>query len=502
MNRPLPSLCKFVAQHLTPALWVASLALAPALGLAAGCVDSSAGKGRIDKAALAKYVLDAAPADVGTKLNTDFDGKITLLGAKVEPAGVARPGAKLKLTMYWQVKAPLGEDGWNLFTHVLDGAGERVLNLDNVGPLRQIEGTRQVMWPSAWQAGKVYVDEQEFSVPASIKTGKLQITAGIWKGTSRLSIKSGPKDAHDRALVASLNTGVVAGSAPRSGLPELRVMSLAADSKIVIDGKLDEAAWKTAADTGPFVDVRSGRPNTRFPVNGSVKLIWDDQHLYLGFDISDKNVSGGFDAKASDPHLWTKDTVEIMLDPDGDGDNKDYYEIQINPQNLVFDSQFDSYNQPKVDPDGPFGHQDWSAQVKSAVTINGTLDNADDEDRGYVVEAAIPWSAFSKAKHAPPRSGDTWRMNFYAMQDNGGVAWSPILGQGNFHKATRFGRVVWLKPSDSASAPSAAPSGAAAPSAAPSGAAAPSAAVSRSSATPRTPRTPGAAPSGAAAAPR
>src|SRR5690606_4881712 len=117
--------------------------------------------------------------------------------------------------------------------------------------------------------------------------------------------------------------------------------------------------------------------------------------------------------------------------------------------------------------------------LKSAVTIDGTLDNADDEDRGYVVEAAIPWASFSKAKQVPPKSGDTWRLNFYAMQDNGGVAWSPILGQGNFHKATRFGRVVWIKPGPATAAPSsAAAASSAAPSAAPSSPAAPSAAPS------------------------
>ena len=35
-------------------------------------------------------------------------------------------------------------------------------------------------------------------------------------------------------------------------------------------------------------------------------------------------------------------------------------------------------------------------------------------------------------------------MNFYAMENNGGTAWSPILGQGNFHKASalRQGHVV------------------------------------------------------------
>jgi hypothetical protein len=82
--------------------------------------------------------------------------------------------------------------------------------------------------------------------------------------------------------------------------------------------------------------------------------------------------------------------------------------------------------------------------MKTAVTVLGTIDKPGDKDEGYVVEAAIPWAAFQKgAKTLPPKPGDTWRMNFYAMENNGGTAWSPILGQGNFHKATRFGRVTW-----------------------------------------------------------
>ncbi len=34
------------------------------------------------------------------------------------------------------------------------------------------------------------------------------------------------------------------------------------------------------------------------------------------------------------------------------GDNVNYYELQINPQNKVFQSQFDGYNKPKVEPQG------------------------------------------------------------------------------------------------------------------------------------------------------
>jgi hypothetical protein len=170
--------------------------------------------------------------------------------------------------------------------------------------------------------------------------------------------------------------------------------------------------------------------------------------------------------------LWTRDTVEMMVDPDGDGDNKDYYEIQINPQNLVFDSQFDDYNQPKTEPNGPYGHQEWSANLKSAVALDGTVDKSDDEDRGYTVEALIPWKSFSKAAKLPPDIGTSWRVNFYAMKNNGGVSWSPILGQGNFHKAARFGRLIWAArgaaaPVSSGSAPAISGSAPAASSGAP-----------------------------------
>ncbi|MDF3071079.1 MAG: hypothetical protein K0R38_6680, partial [Polyangiaceae bacterium] len=70
----------------------------------------------------------------------------------------------------------------------------------------------------------------------------------------------------------------------------------------------------------------------------------------------------------------------------------------------------------------------------------GTLDD-DKEDEGYTVELSIPWSSFDRAKRTPPTSVDAWRMNFYAVQSGSAAAWSPILGQGNFHKASRFGRV-------------------------------------------------------------
>ena len=230
---------------------------------------------------------------------------------------------------------------------------------------------------------------------------------------------------------------------PRRTIKELDALRLAPGAVITVDGRLDEPAWQKANDTGPFVDVGSGRENPGLPTQGHARLLWDDQHLYVGFEVSDHKVHGGWPATAKDPHLWEKDTVEIMLDPDGDGDNKDYYEIQINPQNLVFDTQYDEYNSPNGNGRGPFGHEEWSAKLTSVVVVHGTIDDDSDVDQGYTVEAKIPWASFTKAQHAPPTPGSTWRMNFYAMKNNGGTGWSPILGMGNFHRASRFGRVRW-----------------------------------------------------------
>jgi hypothetical protein len=238
-------------------------------------------------------------------------------------------------------------------------------------------------------------------------------------------------------------------AAPQNGdtpVPELVVPFEPPNEKaMTIDGHLTEHQWRDAARAGPFVEPSTGSEAPAGSVRGEVRLFWNDKALFLGFTVEDRDVRGGFQAGAVDPHLWERDTIEIMLDPDGDGDNRDYYEIQVNPQNLVFDSQFDGYNSPRGGPNGPFGHEEWKSGIESAVAVHGTMDDRSDTDRGYTVEIALPWASLTKAKAAPPRAGDTWRANFYAMEDNGGSAWSPILNRGNFHRALRFGRLRFAR---------------------------------------------------------
>lgn len=425
--------------------------LLPAALLVPGCVNDPRPSREEEAARLAKYILDAAPKSLAHPLKLKFDDSVQLLGYAVEPDQAQRPGTRVKLTLYWKLLKDL-EPGWSLFTHVLDATGKRLLNIDNIGPLREWRGTGQALPPGDWTVGKVYVDEQSFTIPSDTRGEQLEVVAGVWKGEQRLKVVEGPHDAENRAKVATLILGdkkkkKKKPSKPKidEQVPKLRVSKLPAGAKLKIDGVLDEDEWHRAASTRPFVNAQSGKRDKDMKLGGRVRLLYDERALYLGFDIKDADVIGGFPKNAKDPQLWNADTVEIMIDPDGDGDNNDYYEIQINPQNLVFDSHFDTYKQPGGGPEGPFGNQEWSAGSTSRVKVNGTLDKPGDEDEGYVVEAAIPWKAFHKAKQAPPKPGDTWRVNFYAVEKNAGVAWSPLLGAGDFHRASRFGQITWAE---------------------------------------------------------
>ncbi len=446
-----------------------------ALLVSAACVG---GKQRIsaeDKARLSAQILDAVPADA-VKVDINFENKVHLVGYKIEPA-LAPPGTTVKVTNYWRCDDPI-EEGWQLFTHIQHEGFDKFENLDSNGPIRELQGNHQVLGPDRWERAKIYVDEQTFTMPRELKGPDTMVYVGIYKGDARLRILSGPSDGDNRAIVAKLKTGVAPppkkeeNKRGATDIPALFPMKLAAGETIVVDGKADEAVWRAAASTGPFVDVGTGLRSASSPVQGEARLAWDSERMYVLVEVKDADVVGYFTEKAAQPKdwtatgqpmTWTKDTAEIMIDPDGDGDNVNYYELQINPANKVFRSQFDAYNAPKTEPQGPFGHEDWDPKMKTAVTVRGTLDKHGDKDDGYVVEASIPWAAFEKgAKNHPPKPGDTWRMNFYAMENNGGTAWSPILGQGNFHRASRFGRVTWSTKESHAAADAGAPSVAAA----------------------------------------
>jgi hypothetical protein len=442
-----------------------------ALAALSGCPSAPAPTAeREPQPELRRFILDAATAAVPTAPRIDYSGKAVLLGAEIEPAGPVRPGSELTVRLFWQCQAPLGASD-RLFTHVVDEHGQRLLTADHVGVLRRVASGAQQLGPSRWVPGKIYVDEQVIPLPTNLPVKRIQILSGIWNGAERLPATAGPRDAEQRGVVASLEVqqGAASVAAP-AAVPQLVVRKLPPGMRPKLDGKLDERTWNEhAALSGPFRAPLSGAATTT-ELGATARFAWDDQALYVAVVVNDGDVVGGFDPKAVDPHVMTRDSVQLFLDPDGDGDNRDYYEIALNPQNLVFDSRYDSLETPRTAPAGPFGREEWSVHASSAVLVKGTLDGPA-RDEGYVIEARLPWKSFDRAQATPPVVGDTWRINVIAIDGAPGratehVAWSPLPAAGSLHQAAHFGRVTWADEKGQVPTPQPAASATAAPGAA------------------------------------
>ncbi|MDF2838149.1 MAG: carbohydrate-binding protein, partial [Paenibacillus sp.] len=103
---------------------------------------------------------------------------------------------------------------------------------------------------------------------------------------------------------------------------------------------------------------------------------------------------------------------EIFIDPDGDTHN--YYEFEINALNTVWDLFL---VKPYRDGGPPLNGWDISG-LKTAVHIDGQLNNPKANNRGWSVEVAMPWHSLREC--APegrlPRIGEYWRVNFSRVQ--------------------------------------------------------------------------------------
>jgi len=389
-----------------------------------GCADKP---GRIDPANREKVAqwVSTSPTKPSHPLDIKFGDKVTLIGYDSSSDKFA-PGEAVSITWHWRVDKAIG-DGFRQFTHLVDEKGVSRVNVDNNGMIRQ-------MFPAgSWEAGSYIKDTQILKLPGGWSSPKVLMYVGFWKGSARLPVTAGPKDNANRALALTLDVSTVEE-------PPLEIRAARASKPLKLDGKLDEAAWASAASSPSFVNTMTGV--TAEP-KVSVKTLWDDTNLYVAFEVTDDFLKTRFEN--NDDHLWEEDTVEIMVDPDGDG--KNYFELQVAPSNKNFDTRYDSRRLPK-----PFGHMDWNAGLTSGVALRGKL-NDDEADEGYVVEIAIPWTAFAagEPKHEAPKAGDAWRINFYVMdsrkEGQRSVGWSaPRVG--DFHVPKRFGKILFDAPTE------------------------------------------------------
>ncbi len=215
-----------------------------------------------------------------------------------------------------------------------------------------------------------------------------------------------------------------------------------------VDGRLDDPAWQQAVWTEDFADIEGpSKPKPRFRTRA--KMLWDDQYFYIAAEMVEPHVWGTI--KERDAVIFQDPDFEVFIDPDAD--SHQYYEFEMNALNTVWDLRL-----VKAYKDGGPALNEWNIQgLKTAVHVDGTLNDPSDTDRAWTLAIAFAWAALAEfSKQAcPPKQGDRWRVNFsrveWQIETAGGYrkipktpennwVWSPT-GIVDMHRPEKWGLV-------------------------------------------------------------
>lgn len=186
-------------------------------------------------------------------------------------------------------------------------------------------------------------------------------------------------------------------------------------SPLTIDGKLDDAAWGSAPWTEPFVDIEGNKGSVsgaqgQTPLLTRAKMAWDGTYFYVAATLDEPALWA--DITRHDAVIFHENDFEVFIDPDGD--SHAYYEFEINARGTFWDLFL-----PVPYRAGGVALDSWEIPgLKSAVSLDGTLNKADDTDRSWTVELAFPWKVLAEqaGRPSPPKDGDQWRVNFSRVQ--------------------------------------------------------------------------------------
>ena len=181
----------------------------------------------------------------------------------------------------------------------------------------------------------------------------------------------------------------------------------------VLDGKLDDAVWSTAARAWPLV-----LPGGKKPTGATdAYVLFADDTLYVGMRCHDANID---QLKASvrqrDGNVFADDTIEILLDTNHD--QTTYYHLAFNPLGTRFDA-------------GPGRNRAWNGDWQVKTHVDKTF---------WSAEVALPLAMFD----ITPPASDRWGLNLCRSRPRlGEFASTAVTSEANFHVPRRYPVLQW-----------------------------------------------------------
>ena len=203
-----------------------------------------------------------------------------------------------------------------------------------------------------------------------------------------------------------------AGFGALTGRP--RVRAVRTDAPPIVDGRLDDEVWRTAAMLTEFVQQSplDGAPATE---QTEVYIAYDRDHIYFGFYLhySDPGIMRA--NRVDRDTAWQDDLITVYLDTFLDQQRS--YDFDLNAYNV----QGDGVINTGLQQGGPIPIADrsWDALFHSGTEI---------VEDGYTAEMAIPFKSLRYPERPP---GEEHRWGFQIVReikgkDQENVVWAPM----------------------------------------------------------------------------
>lgn len=158
----------------------------------------------------------------------------------------------------------------------------------------------------------------------------------------------------------------------------------------VIDGRLDDKAWKQAK-AASFVIARGQDQGKSPKYPTKVKGVWTEEGVAYGFFMAEptpdllETRNGGHD----NGHVWWDDNIEILLDVTGKGEGE-FYHLIINPELATLDTKLNDLT--------------WECKGLKAEAHRGS--------DCWSLEVFLPYAAFPDAVRPVSGAEIAWKGNF------------------------------------------------------------------------------------------
>ena len=204
----------------------------------------------------------------------------------------------------------------------------------------------------------------------------------------------------------------------------------------------DDPAWVHASlipALTPSLSTEAGLPA---PLGTEVRLLWDEQFLYVRFTCQSDSLYAPFHGRDADHYKG--DVVEVFLDPKADG--REWVELEVTPENQVLDqitlltadprSGPDLRLVPEVYPRDAWTFREWNLEgLKTEVSQQ----KQDGKLIGWTVDLALPAKPLLKRLAKSRYEADlTMRLNLMrydykpaadptAPRNLSAMNWAPVI---------------------------------------------------------------------------